>query len=87
MEALQKLERVQSMLSFMEARGLSSSHRDADRFLADFILFLVGVFAFPTPLCLSFSPFPFFLPLIWVVVSDREPVSLFSSRIVRENVF
>ncbi|RRT57535.1 hypothetical protein GW17_00000386 [Ensete ventricosum] len=76
MEALQKLERVQSMLSFMEARGLSSSHRDADRFLADFILFLVGVFAFP-----------FFLPLIWVVVSDREPVSLFSSRIVRENVF
>ncbi|URE47490.1 hypothetical protein MUK42_25141 [Musa troglodytarum] len=41
METLQKLERVQSMLSLMEARGLSSSHRDADRFLADFILFLV----------------------------------------------
>ncbi|URE47493.1 hypothetical protein MUK42_25141 [Musa troglodytarum] len=75
METLQKLERVQSMLSLMEARGLSSSHRDADRFLADFILFLVGAFAFPTPLCLSFSPFPFFVPLIWVVVSDREPVS------------
>ncbi|CAL9771490.1 unnamed protein product [Musa acuminata subsp. burmannicoides] len=41
MEALQKLERVQSLLSLMEARGLSSSHRDADRFLADFVLFLV----------------------------------------------
>ncbi|XP_064944141.1 uncharacterized protein LOC135585911 isoform X12 [Musa acuminata AAA Group] len=40
MEALQKLERVQSLLSLMEARGLSSSHRDADRFLADFVLFL-----------------------------------------------
>ncbi|URE47492.1 hypothetical protein MUK42_25141 [Musa troglodytarum] len=42
METLQKLERVQSMLSLMEARGLSSSHRDADRFLADFILFLTS---------------------------------------------
>ncbi|XP_064985964.1 uncharacterized protein LOC103969901 isoform X6 [Musa acuminata AAA Group] len=40
MEALQKLERVQSLLSLMEARGLSSSHRGADRFLADFVLFL-----------------------------------------------
>ncbi|URE47489.1 hypothetical protein MUK42_25141 [Musa troglodytarum] len=84
METLQKLERVQSMLSLMEARGLSSSHRDADRFLADFILFLVGAFAFPTPLCLSFSPFPFFVPLIWVVVSDREPVSFTSSEVLEE---
>ncbi|WOL08725.1 hypothetical protein Cni_G17478 [Canna indica] len=41
MEALQKLERVQNVLTLIEARGLSSGHGDADRFLADFLLFLV----------------------------------------------
>ncbi|XP_074562154.1 uncharacterized protein LOC141818588, partial [Curcuma longa] len=41
MEALRKLERVQSLLSLMEGRGISSGHADADRFLADFIFFLV----------------------------------------------
>lgn len=46
MEALRKLERVQSVLSLMEGRGFSSGHVDADRFLADFIFFLVGTSTF-----------------------------------------
>ncbi|XP_038990161.1 uncharacterized protein LOC103707949 isoform X2 [Phoenix dactylifera] len=41
MEALRKLERVQRMLSFMEARGLSFNDQGSDRFLAHFLLFLV----------------------------------------------
>nr|XP_010939680.1 uncharacterized protein LOC105058437 isoform X2 [Elaeis guineensis] len=41
MEALRKLERVQRMLSFMEARGLSFNDQFSDRFLAHFLLFLV----------------------------------------------
>ncbi|XP_010273017.1 PREDICTED: uncharacterized protein LOC104608664 isoform X2 [Nelumbo nucifera] len=41
MEALKKLEEVQRMLAFMQTRGLSSSHHDSDRFLADFMLFMV----------------------------------------------
>ncbi|XP_042427844.1 uncharacterized protein LOC122015162 isoform X3 [Zingiber officinale] len=41
METLRKLERVHSLLSLMEGRGISSGNADADRFLADFIFFLV----------------------------------------------
>ncbi|XP_020255761.1 uncharacterized protein LOC109832763 isoform X2 [Asparagus officinalis] len=41
MEELQKLEKVQRMMSFMEARGLSTNRHDSDRFLADFLLFMV----------------------------------------------
>lgn len=41
METLRKLERVQGMLSFMQARGLSAGQSDSDRFLAEFLLFLV----------------------------------------------
>jgi hypothetical protein len=44
MEALLELEKVQRVLSFMSSRGLSDSGDGgaaADRFLAQFILFLV----------------------------------------------
>ncbi|CAA6665017.1 unnamed protein product [Spirodela intermedia] len=41
METLRKLERVQGMLSFMQARGISSGQSNSDRFLAEFLLFLI----------------------------------------------
>ncbi|XP_058087031.1 uncharacterized protein LOC131234195 isoform X2 [Magnolia sinica] len=41
MEAFEKLEKVQKMLSFMKSNGLSSNHQDSDRFLAHFLLFLI----------------------------------------------
>ncbi|XP_020081131.1 uncharacterized protein LOC109704764 isoform X2 [Ananas comosus] len=39
MEALRKLERIQTLLSFIHSRALASNHDDADRFLAHFLLF------------------------------------------------
>jgi len=46
MEALLELERVQRVLSLMSSRGLcstvSSGGGDADRFLAQFLLFMVS---------------------------------------------
>ncbi|KAG4920121.1 hypothetical protein JHK82_049074 [Glycine max] len=43
MEELRKLEKVQSMLEFMEShsRGVSNSDQHSNRFLANFILFLI----------------------------------------------
>ncbi|MQM11625.1 hypothetical protein Taro_044536 [Colocasia esculenta] len=41
METLRKLERVQGMLSLMQARGISAGQPDSDRFLAEFFLFMV----------------------------------------------
>ncbi|KAJ3679606.1 hypothetical protein LUZ60_017617 [Juncus effusus] len=38
MEELRKLEKVQRMLSFIDANGLTSSDLDCDRFLAHFLL-------------------------------------------------
>ncbi|XP_077224590.1 ATP synthase subunit B isoform X2 [Tasmannia lanceolata] len=41
MEALRKLENVQRMLSFVQSSGLSSNNNDSDRFLSNFLLFMV----------------------------------------------
>ncbi|PKA50773.1 hypothetical protein AXF42_Ash017652 [Apostasia shenzhenica] len=41
MEELRNLERVHKMLSFVETLGVSTKDRDSDRFLADFLLFMV----------------------------------------------
>ncbi|XP_020110757.1 uncharacterized protein LOC109725803 [Ananas comosus] len=41
MEALRKLERIQTLLSFIHSRALASNHDDADRFLAHFLLFFL----------------------------------------------
>ncbi|XP_020696022.1 uncharacterized protein LOC110109341 isoform X3 [Dendrobium catenatum] len=40
MEELRRLQRVQSMLSVIEAEGLSTNDRDSDRFIANFVLFM-----------------------------------------------
>ncbi|OUZ99616.1 hypothetical protein BVC80_9061g43 [Macleaya cordata] len=42
MEALGKLENLQSMLSFIQEHGLSSNNQDSDRFLAEFMLFMAN---------------------------------------------
>ena len=53
MEALLELERVQRVLSLMSSRGLcstvSSGGGDADRFLAQFLLFMVRCPPLPRP--------------------------------------
>ncbi|KAL5171112.1 hypothetical protein HKD37_11G032663 [Glycine soja] len=41
MEELRKLEKVHSMLEFMESRGVSNLDHHSNRFLANFILFLI----------------------------------------------
>ncbi|KAK9162737.1 hypothetical protein Syun_003639 [Stephania yunnanensis] len=40
MDALRKLEDAQRSLLWMQQEGLASNHRDSDRFLSDFLLFL-----------------------------------------------
>ncbi|XP_052728341.1 uncharacterized protein LOC108329156 isoform X1 [Vigna angularis] len=41
MEELRKLEKVQRMLEFMESRGVSNSNHHSNRFLANFIIFMI----------------------------------------------
>ncbi|CAJ1855245.1 unnamed protein product [Sphenostylis stenocarpa] len=41
MEELRKLEKVQRILEFMESRGVSNSNHHSNRFLANFIIFMI----------------------------------------------
>lgn len=41
MEELRNLEKVQRMLEFMDSRGVSNSNHHSNRFLANFIIFMI----------------------------------------------
>jgi hypothetical protein len=66
MEALLELEKVQRVLSFMSSRGLSDSGDGgaaADRFLAQFMLFLVRWSPPPVPASACVARMIFHCPL------------------------